>query len=59
MLNSFVSRKTFLVRSQEGKKVRLEGHFLFTQESTISVGSVRQNPEHFPKLRTTYNYFYE
>ena len=30
MLNSFVSRKTFLVRSQEGKKVRLEGHFLFT-----------------------------
>ena len=59
MLNSFVSRKTFLVRFQEGKKVRLEGHFLFTQESTISVGSVRQNPEHFPKLRTTYNYFYE
>ena len=42
MLNSFASRKTFLVRSQEGKKVRLEGHFLFTQESTISVGSVRQ-----------------
>ena len=30
MLNSFVSRKTFLVRSQEGKKVGLEGHFLFT-----------------------------
>ena len=64
MLKSFVSRKTFLVRSQKGKKVRFEGLFLFTTivDDNNNKHRCRQcpsSPEHFPKVRTTYTHSYK
>ena len=65
MLNSFVSRKTFLVHSQKGKKCVSKD--IFCSPSTIVDDNnnnhrCRQcpsSPEHFPKVRTTYIHSYK
>ena len=65
MLKSFVSRETFLVRSQKGKKCVSKD--IFCSPTTIvdddnNKHRCRQfpsNPEHFPKVRTTYIHSYK
>ena len=65
MLKSFVSYKTFLVRSQKGKK-KCVSKDIFCSPTTIvdddnNKHRCRQcpsNPEHFPKVRTTYIHSY-
>ena len=66
MLKSFVSYKTFLVRSQKGKK-KCVSKDIFCSPTTIvdddnNKHRCRQcpsNPEHFPKVRTTYIHSYK
>ena len=66
MLKSFVSHKTFLVRSQKGKK-KCVSKDIFCSPTTIvdddnNKHRCRQcpsNPEHFPKVRTTYIHSYK
>ena len=66
MLKSFVSHKTFLVRSQKEKK-KCVSKDIFCSPTTIvdddnNKHRCRQcpsNPEHFPKVRTTYIHSYK
>ena len=66
MLKSFVSYKTFLVRSQKGKK-KCVSKDIFCSPTTIvdddnNKHRCRQcpsNTEHFPKVRTTYIHSYK
>ena len=66
MLKSFVSYKTFLVRSQKGKK-KCVSKDIFCSPTTIVDDDNNKhrclqcpsNPEHFPKVRTTYIHSYK
>ena len=65
MLKSFVSRETFLVRSQKGKKCVSKD--IFCSPTTIVDDNNNKHrcrqcpsrPEHFPKVRTTYTHSYK
>ena len=61
MLNSFVSRKTFMVHSQNGKKSVSKDIFCslsmkVDNNNKHRCRQCRQKPEHFPKVRITYQY---
>lgn len=61
MLNSFVSRKTFMVHSQNGKKSISKDIFCslsmkVDNNNKHRCQQCRQKPEHFPKVRITYRY---
>lgn len=61
MLNSFVSRKTFMVHSQNGKK-SISKDIFYSLSMKVDNNNkhrcqqCRQKPEHFPKVRITYRY---
>lgn len=61
MLNSFVSRKTFMVHSQNGKKSVSKDIFCslsmkVDNNNKHQCRQCHQKPEHFPKVRITYRY---
>lgn len=64
MLNSFVSRKTFMVHSQNRKKSISKDIFWslsmkVDNNNKHRCQQCRQKPEHFPKVRITYTYSYK
>ena len=64
MLNSFVSRKTFMVHSQNGKKSVSKDTFCslsmkVDNNNKHRCQQCRQKPEHFPQVRITYTHSYK